>query len=73
MRRSAMIASHPWTLLITLVEEPDSLGCTVTIQALTVDGDTADHWQVRFDRVDDGLHAMEMDYGIGPGEWLELE
>lgn len=71
-RRAAMIAGHPWTLLITLEEEMDSLGCRVEFQALTLEGTTADHWEVEYDRVEDALRAIEMTYGIGPEDWTEL-
>lgn len=39
IHRSAIIAGDPWTLLITLEEDPDSLGCTV-------------HRPLRLDRTD---------------------
>lgn len=70
MRRSAMIASHPWTLLITLEEDPDSLGCWVQVQELNLDGGIADHWVQHFDRVADALLEMERAYGIGPSDWV---
>ncbi len=73
MRRSAMIAGNPWTLLITLEEDPDSLGCTVLFQELTIDGATADHWEVRYTRVIEALRELEMAYGIGPDDWTNLD
>jgi hypothetical protein len=69
-RRSAMIAGDPWTLLITLEEEPDSLGCVVLFQELTIDGQTVDHWERHFDRVDEALRAIESAYGVGPDDWV---
>lgn len=72
MRLSAMIAGDPWTLLITLEEEPDSLGCTVEFQELTLDGGTADHWELEYPRVGEALREIEMSYGIGPDEWAVL-
>lgn len=73
MRRSAMIAGNPWTLLITLVEDPDSLGCSVLFQQLTMDGTTADHWERHFSRVEDALREVEMTYGIGRDDWTETD
>lgn len=64
-----MIAGNPWTLLIVLEEDPDSLGCWVTVQQIGLDGTTADHWEVRYDRVEDALRELEMSYGVGPGDW----
>lgn len=68
-----MIAGDPWTLLITLQEDPDSLGCIVQFQELTMDGLTADHWVVHYDRVADALRELEMAYGIGPDDWTDLD
>jgi hypothetical protein len=67
-----MIAGHPWTLLITLEEDPDSLGCTVQFQELTLDGATADHWELDYDRVEEALQELERAYGIGPSDWTVL-
>ena len=72
MRRSCMVASDPWTLLITMEEDPDSLGCAVRIQQLTLDGETADRWELQFARVEEALRELEMAYGIGPHDWTEL-
>lgn len=68
-----MIAGHPWTLLITLEEAPDSLGCTVQFQELTLDGATADHWELQYDRVEEALMELERAYGIGPADWTALD
>lgn len=67
-----MIASDPWTLLITLEEEPDSLGCVVYIQQLDLDGRAVDLWEVRYERVAEALAEMERSYGIGPADWVDL-
>lgn len=72
MRRSAMVAGHPWTLLLLLEEDPDSLGCWVRVQELTLDGTTADAWELFFPRLEEALYEMEMAYGIGPQDWTEL-
>lgn len=72
MRRSAIIAGNPWTLLITLEEEPDSLRCRVHVQEINLDGDTADAWAMEYDRLEDALRDMEMSYGIGPDDWTQL-
>lgn len=73
MRRSCMVASDPWTLLITVEEDRDSLGCIVHVQQLTVDGETSDHWEIPFARTAEALREMEMAYGIGPEDWTELD
>lgn len=73
MRRSVMIAGHPWTLLITLEENPDSIGCVVRFQEFNMDGQTADYWELQFALVDDALRELEMSYGIGPGDWTVLD
>jgi hypothetical protein len=72
MRRSAMIPGNPWTLLITLEEDPDTLGCWVRVQELTMDGATADYWELHFSYLDEALREMEMAYGIGPDDWTDL-
>jgi hypothetical protein len=72
MRKSAMIPGNPWTLLITLDEDPDSLGCVVRVQQLTLDGTTSDFWEVRYSHIEEALREMEMAYGIGPNDWLDL-
>ena len=72
MRKSAMIPGNPWTLLITLEEDPDSLGCVVRVQELTMDGATADFWEVHYSRMDEAMREMEMAYGIGAEDWLDL-
>lgn len=72
MRRSALIPGHPWTLIITLEEDADSLGCWVRVAALTLDGETYDYWELFFDRLDEALREMEMAYGIGTDDWTEL-
>ena len=71
MRRSAMVASHPWTLLITLEEEPDSLGCVARFQELNMDGATADSWERFYPRLGEAMRDLEMSYGIGPADWVE--
>lgn len=73
MRRSALIASHPWTLLITLEEDADSLGCWVRVQELTQDGATSDYWDLYYERVAEALRDMEMSYGLGPDDWTDLD
>ncbi len=73
MRKGAMVAGNPWTVLITLVGDPDSLGCLLLFQELSIDGKTADQWEIRYDRVDEALREMEMSYGIGPDDWLDLD
>lgn len=72
MRRSAMVAGNPWTVLIVMEEDPDSLGCLVRFQELTMDGETADQWEIRYDRVEEALRELEMSYGVGPDDWIEL-
>jgi hypothetical protein len=67
-----MIPGNPWTLLITVEEEPDSLGCWVRVHELTMDGATADFRELHFARINAALREMEMSYGIGPDDWIEL-
>lgn len=73
MRRSAMIPGNPWTLVITLEEDPDSLGCWVRVHELTLDGATADFHERYYSRVADALRDMEMSYGIGETDWHDLD
>jgi hypothetical protein len=73
MRRSAMVAGNPWTLLLLLEDDPDSLGCWLRVQELTLDGGTVDAWEQHYSRVSDALYDIEMTYGIGPGDWLNLD
>ncbi len=72
MKRAAMIAGNPWTLLVTLEEDPDSLGCVVRFQELTMDGDSVDAWERFCPRLDEALRDVEMAYGIGPDDWIDL-
>lgn len=72
MRRSAMIAGNPWTLFITLEESQDSLGCLVLFQEINSNGETVDHWELHFSRVEEALSELEMAYGISSAEWTEL-
>lgn len=73
MRRSAIVAGHPWTLLITVDEDQDSLGWVVRFQELTLDGETSDHWEVQYPQLNEALRELEMSYGIGPGDWTLLD
>jgi hypothetical protein len=73
MRRTALIPGNPWTLLITVQDDPDSLGCVVRIQELTMDGTTSDFRELHYARVADALRELEMSYGIGADDWLELD
>lgn len=68
-----MVAGNPWTVFITLEEDPDTVGCTVRFQEINMDGKTADQWDLRFDRVDEALREIEMSYGVGIGDWLDLD
>jgi len=68
-----MVASDPWTLIITVEEEPDSLGCLVRFQQLTLDGATADLHERSYTRLEDALRDLEMSYGIAPDQWTELD
>lgn len=72
MRRACMLAGNPWTLFITLTEDPDSLGCTVCFHEIDLDGRTADQWELHYDRTDEALHEIEVSYGIGPDDWTTL-
>jgi hypothetical protein len=72
-RRYVMVVSDPWTLLISLEEEQDSLGCFVQIQEITLDGKTVDHWELHYTRVDEALRDLEVSYGIGPDDWIESD
>jgi len=73
LRRSCMLAGEPWTLFITLIEEADSLKCTVIFQELDMDARTVDQWELGYDRVDEALQELEMSYGIDPDEWTRLD
>lgn len=68
-----MIAGSPWTLLLLLEADPDSLGCWLRAQELTVDGKTADSWERYYPRVEDALREVEMAYGLGPEDWADLD
>lgn len=72
MRRSAIIAGNPWTLLLHMEEDPDSLGCRVRFHEVTIDGETADAWEVQYDHISQALYEIEMAYGIGPEDWIEV-
>lgn len=73
MRKGALVAGNPWTVLITLEADPDSMGCQVSFQEITMDGKTADQWELRFDRVEEALREIEMAYGVGPDDWTDLD
>jgi len=64
VRRSCMLAGNPWTLFITLIEEADSLKCSVVFQELDMDARTVDQWELQYDHVEEALHELEMSYGI---------
>lgn len=64
-----MIPGSPWTLLITVEEDPDSLGCWVRVQELDLDGATANYWERYHSHTEEALREMEMSYGIGPEDW----
>lgn len=73
MRRSAMVAGHPWTLLLTLEDDPDSLGCWLRVQELTMDGGTSDAWERHYPRLEEAFRDLEMAYGLSPEDWTELD
>jgi hypothetical protein len=68
-----MVAGEPWTLLLSLEDDPDSLGCWLRVQELTMDGLTADSWERYYPQVAEALRELEMGYGLGPEDWTELE
>lgn len=73
MRRSAMVAGEPWTLLFSLEDDPDSLGCRLRVQELTMDGLTSDSWELYYPDAVEALRELEMAYGLGPDDWTELD
>lgn len=73
MRRSVMIASDPWTLLITLVEDADSRGVIALFRGLGSEGAPADSWDLYFASLPEALAQLERDYGIGPEDWVDLD
>ncbi|HLO02227.1 MAG TPA: hypothetical protein VK191_03860 [Symbiobacteriaceae bacterium] len=73
MRRSAMVASDPWTLVITLIDDPDSLGAIAEFRALNSEGGPADSWDLYFASLEEALAALEREYGLGPEDWVDLE
>lgn len=73
MRLSAMVASEPWTLMITLIEDPDSLGIIAQFQALNGEGALMDAWELYYPRLAEALAAMERDYGLSPDDWIDLD
>lgn len=68
-----MIAGNPWTLFITLESVPQGDGCTVRFQEMTMDGTTSDQWDRRFKSLDEALKEIEMSYGVGPDQWVNLD
>lgn len=73
MRLCAMVASDPWTLVITLIEDPDSLGLFAQFRALNSEGGPADSWDLYFASQAEAFAAMEREYGLGPEDWVDLE
>lgn len=73
MRRSAMIASDPWTLVITLIDDPDSIGVIARFRALNSEGGPADSWDLYFASPAEAFAALEREYGLGPEDWVDLE
>jgi hypothetical protein len=73
MRLSALIASDPWTLLITLVDDPDSLGLIAQFRALDSEGRLVDSWEVAYPRLEEAQRALEQAYGIDSTDWIDLE
>lgn len=71
MRRVYVIGNDPVSIILTLQEAPDSPGCVLNLHAVSVER-TVDAWDRHFPSVDQALRAVQMTYGVGPGEWSEL-
>jgi hypothetical protein len=68
-----MVASDPWTLVIALEDDPDSLGVVAQFRAYTDGGALSDAWELYYPRLEDAINAIERDYGLSPAEWVDLD
>jgi hypothetical protein len=73
LKRSAMLAGNPLSLIITVQEEEGRPGCLVFFQQINAEGETTDHWEIGYERIEEALREIEMTYGVGPEDWTLLE